>query len=79
MTVLILLSAGNPIGSPNFFITLLALAAVMIISTGLHLMAAINGNRLNQQLTNITTRLMGVILAALSAQYVIDGYIGISL
>lgn len=79
MTVLILLSAGNPIGSPNFFVTLLALAAVMIISTGLHLMAAINGNRLNQQLTNITTRLMGVILAALSAQYVIDGYIGISL
>jgi len=77
MTVLILLSAEAPLGSSDFFLTLAALTAVMLISTGLHLMAAMNGNRLNPQLTNIITRLMGVILAALSAQYVIDGYVGV--
>lgn len=77
MTVLILLSAEAPIGTPNFFITIAALTAVMLISTGLHLMGAINGNRMNPQLTNIITRLMGVILVALSAQYVINGYLGI--
>ena len=78
MTALILLSAGAPIGSGDFFLTLAALTLVMLISVSLHLMAAINGNRMSPQLTNILTRLMGVILAALSAQYVIDGYLGVS-
>ena len=78
MTVLILLSAEAPIGTGDFFLTLAALSVVMLISTALHLMAAMNGNRMNPQLTNIITRLMGVILVALSAQYVIDGYLGIA-
>ena len=76
MTALILLSAGAPLDSPDFFLTLAALTLVMLISTGLHVMAAMNGNRMNPQLTNILTRLMGVILVALAAQYVIDGYLG---
>lgn len=78
MTALILLSAGAPLGSADFFLTLTALTLIMLISTALHLMATMNGNRMNPQLTNILTRLMGVILTALSAQYVINGYLGIS-
>ena len=54
-------------------ISILGLVAVMLITLLLFLLLAKSDKFLNKNFTNITSRVIAIILAALSIQYIIDG------
>ena len=73
MTSLVLLSANAPIGTWGFALTLLALFLVLGLGYVLMLGATALGDRINRQVIQVLTRLMGVILAALCTQFILEG------
>ena len=73
MTSLLVLSAQAPLGSVGFYFSLLALVLVLGLFFTLMMMAIYVGHRANSQIYLVLTRLMGVILAALSTQFIING------
>ena len=73
MTSLVLLSANAPLGSWEFGLTLLALSLVVGLGCILMLVATALGDRMNRQIIQVLTRLMGVILAALCTQFILTG------
>ena len=54
-------------------ISLLGLVVVMIITLSLFVLLAKSDKFLNKNITNIISRVIAIILAALSVQYIIDG------
>ncbi len=54
-------------------VSILALVGVMTITLFLFLLLAKSDKFLNKNITNIISRVIGIILAALSIQYIIDG------
>ncbi len=73
-TVMLLVSHAR--GIENTLVVLAALAAVMILSLAALLAAAPLIRLLGASVESAITRLLGVLLAALAAQYVIDGLRG---
>ena len=73
MTSLLVLTAQHPVGSVGFWISLLALGIVLSMFIGLMALTIALGDRVNKQVYLVLTRLMGVILAALSTQFIISG------
>lgn len=69
-----LLLAGQAQGQPALLIVLLAMIAlVTVVSLAVFLFAARIHRLLGSTVNNVLSRLLGVILAALAVQYVIDG------
>lgn len=69
---MILLTGARP-GLEGFAHVLAALAGVMAIMMGLFLSASVIERALGKVGTNVVTRLLGMLLAALSVQFVLDG------
>ncbi|OYX15807.1 MAG: hypothetical protein B7Z07_03705 [Sphingomonadales bacterium 32-67-7] len=67
---------GQAHGVEQTAVVLAALAAVMILSLGALLLAAPLIRLVGASVEAAITRLLGVLLAALAAQYVIDGLRG---
>ena len=55
------------------FINLLGLVSVMIITLALFIILTKSDKFLNKNITNIISRVIAIILAALSIQYIVDG------
>ena len=73
MTSLLVVTAGAPILSLSFAGAVLALVLVVALFAGLMFATIALGDRVNKQIYLVLTRVMGVILAALSTQFIIDG------
>lgn len=73
MTSLLVVSAGLSFAAPTFYMGLLSLCVVFALFTSLMLMTIYLGNQINKQIYLVLTRIMGVILAALSTQFIIGG------
>ena len=73
MTSLLVVSAGVSLANPQFYVGLLALCVVFALFLVLMLLTISLGNRVNAQIYLVLTRIMGVILAALSTQFIISG------
>lgn len=72
----VMLVVGQAHGAEQTLVVLAALAAVMILSLGALLLAAPLIRLVGASVEAAITRLLGVLLAALAAQYVIDGLRG---
>ena len=72
----VMLLVGGAQGSEQTLMVLAALAAVMLIMLGALLAAAPIIRLMGSSVESAITRLLGVLLAALAAQYVIDGVRG---
>jgi len=70
-TVMLLMARAQ--GTPETIVILGALAAVMLLSLGALLAAPTLLRLMGAQVEAVITRLLGVLLAALAAQYVMDG------
>lgn len=73
MTSLLVATAGNPVFSGGFVLSVLALILVIGLFIALMLATIALGNKVNKQVYLVLTRVMGVILAALSTQFIISG------
>ena len=72
-----MLLASEPVeGHSAEPIVLAALAAVMSLNLLVFMMAGLTERLLGDNLTNVMTRLLGVLLAAMSVQFIIDGIKG---
>ncbi|MEM6666237.1 MAG: MarC family protein [Pseudomonadota bacterium] len=70
----IMLLAGDAGNDPVALAAIIGVLAVVLVITALFLLAAIPLDRkLGSTVRNVVTRLLGVILAALAVQFVIDG------
>ncbi len=73
MTSLLVVSAGASFTAPAFTMALLALVLVIGLFGALLMITIALGDRVNRQVYLVLTRIMGVILAALSVQFMISG------
>ena len=73
MTSLLVVSAGNSPSSPSFYLSILALVLVIGLFAMIIWLTITLGNRVNKQVYLVLTRIMGVILAALSTQFILSG------
>ncbi len=73
MTSLLVVSAGNSPSSPSFYLSILALLLVIGLFAMIIWLTITLGNRVNKQVYLVLTRIMGVILAALSTQFILSG------
>lgn len=73
MTSLLVVSAGNSPSSPSFYLSILALLLVIGLFAIIIWLTITLGNRVNKQVYLVLTRIMGVILAALSTQFILSG------
>lgn len=73
----VMLLASEPVeGHSAEPIVLAALAAVMSLNLLVFMMAGATERLLGDNLTNVMTRLLGILLAAMSVQFIIDGIKG---
>ncbi len=73
MTSLLVVTAGSPILSGSFAMSVIALLLVIGLFALLMFATIALGDRINRQVYLVLTRVMGVILAALSTQFIISG------
>jgi len=76
MASLLLLMKGNDVGPAGEISVLVALAAVLLITLISFLLAGVLIKLMGKSFTNVLTRVLGVLLATLAAQFVIDGVRG---
>lgn len=76
MASLLLLMKGNDVGRSGEIAVMVALAAVLLITLVSFLLAGGLIKLMGKSFTNVLTRVLGVLLATLAAQFVLDGLRG---
>jgi multiple antibiotic resistance protein len=76
MASLLLLMKGNDVGRSGEIAVMVALAAVLLITLISFLLAGGLIKLMGKSFTNVLTRVLGVLLATLAAQFVLDGIYG---
>lgn len=69
----VILLSGQYSGIPNTFLVLGVALAVLVVVLGMFLMGGVLARILGKTGINVATRLLGMLLAALSVQFVLDG------
>ena len=77
MAAMILLAGSGEDRVFDIFMACLALTAVLVVLFVLFLMSGFLARLLGKTGINVITRLLGMLLAALSVQYIINGLIGL--
>lgn len=73
ITTVLLMTAGDRIGFALYFRLFVVLIAVLLLTLASLLLASRIAKLLGETGTNIISRLLGLVLAALAAQFVLDG------
>ena len=76
MASLLLLMKGNDVGLSGEIAVLIALGAVLVITLLSFLLAGALIKLMGKSFTNVLTRVLGVLLATLAAQFILDGLKG---
>ena len=72
----LLILMGKAAGRPQELAILAALAAVLLVTLGSFLISGLLIKLMGKSVTDVLTRVLGVLLATLAAQFILDGIKG---